>query len=136
MSEILKFATAVVYADDVLATVAFYRRVTGMEPTYYDADLGFAMLGEDQALAIASHDAGMLMLTEGYGHVRSNRVRGTELAFWTRNVAAAFQVAVEAGATALTPPRVMPWGQTVAYVQAPEGTILGFITRVDEPREP
>ena len=136
MSEILKFATAVIYADDVLGTVAFYRRVTGMEPTYYDADLGFAMLGEDQALAIASHDAGMLMLTEGYGHVRSNRVRGTELAFWTRNVAAAFQVAVEAGATALTPPRVMPWGQTVAYVQAPEGTILGFITRVDEPREP
>ena len=47
---------------------------------------------------------------------------GTELAFWTRDVAAAFQIAVEAGATALTPPRVMPWGQTVAYVQAPKGT--------------
>lgn len=48
MSEILKFATVVVYADDVPATVAFYRRVTGLEPTYYDADLGFALLGEDQ----------------------------------------------------------------------------------------
>jgi len=33
----LKFATAVVYADDVPAMVAFYRRVTGL---YYDADLG------------------------------------------------------------------------------------------------
>ena len=128
--ETLKFATAVVYVDDVPATVAFYRRVTGLEPTYYDADLGFALLGEDQALAIASHEAGMLMLGDGYDQVRSNRVRGTELAFWTRDVAAAFQVAVEAGATALTPPRVMPWGQTVAYVQAPEGTILGFVTRV------
>ena len=126
----LKFATAVVYADDVPATVAFYRRVTGLEPTYYDTDLGFALLGEDQAVAIASHEAGMLMLAEGYGHVRSDQVRGTELAFWTNDVAAAFQVAVEAGATALTPPRVMPWGQTVAYVQAPEGTILGFVTRV------
>ena len=104
MSEILKFATAVVYADDVPATVAFYRRVTGLEPTYYDADLGFALLGEDQAVAIASHEAGMLMLANGYGQARSNRVRGTELAFWTRDVAAAFQVAVEAGATALTPP--------------------------------
>ena len=62
MSEILKFATAVVYTDDVPATVAFYRRVTGLEPTYYDADLGFALLGEDQAVAIASHEAGMLML--------------------------------------------------------------------------
>ena len=65
MSEILKFASAVVYADDVPATVAFYRRVTGLEPTYYDADLGFALLGEDQAVAIASHNAGMLMLADG-----------------------------------------------------------------------
>ena len=133
MSEILKFATVVVYADDVPATVAFYSRVTGLEATYYDADLGFAMLGEDQAVAIASHEAGMLLLADGYGHARSDRVRGTELAFWTRDVAAAFQLAVEAGATALTPPRVMPWGQTVAYVQAPEGTIVGFVTRVGTP---
>ena len=59
MSEMLKFATAVVYADDVPATVAFYRRVTGLEPTYYDAALGFALFGEDQAVAIASHDAGI-----------------------------------------------------------------------------
>lgn len=136
MSEILKFATAVVYADDVPATLAFYRHVTGLEPTYYDADLGFALLGGDQAVAIASHEAGMLMLATGYGQVRSNRVSGTELAFWTRDVAAAFRVAVEAGATALTPPRVMPWGQTVAYVEAPEGTILGFVTRVGEPAAP
>ena len=125
----LKFATAVIYADDVPATIAFYSRVTGLEPTYYDADLGFAMLGEDQAVSIASHAAGILLLEDGYIHVRSDRVRGTELAFWTRDVAAAFQLAMEAGATALTPPRVMPWGQTVAYVQAPEGTIVGFITR-------
>lgn len=58
MSEILKFATVVVYADDVPATVAFYRRVTGLEPTYYDADLGFALLGEEQTVAIALHEAG------------------------------------------------------------------------------
>jgi lactoylglutathione lyase len=132
VSEILKFAAAVVYTDDVSTTVAFYRRVTGLEPTYYDVDLGFALLGEDRAVAIASHKAGMLMLADGYGQGRSDRVRGTELAFWTRDVAAAFQVAVEAGATVLTPPRLMPWGQTVAYVQAPEGTILGFVTRVSE----
>ncbi len=72
----------------------------------------------------------MLMLADGYDRARSDRVCGTELAFWTNDVTAAFEVALEAGATALTPPRVMPWGQTVAYVQAPEGTILGFVTRV------
>ena len=85
MREILKFGTAVVYVDDVPATLTFYRRATGLEPSYYDEKLGFAILGSDQAVAIA-----------------------------------------------LTPPRTMPWGQTVAYVRAPEGTILGFVTRVGE----
>jgi len=136
VSEILKFATAVVYANDVPATVAFYGRVTGLEPMYYDADLGFAVLGEDQALSIASHEARMLMLANGYDQARSNRVSGTELPFWTRDVAAAFRIAVEAGATALTPPRVIPWGQTVAYVQGAEDTIFGFVTRVGEAAAP
>ncbi len=31
---------------------------------------------------------------------------------------------------------MMPWGQTVAYVQAPEGMILGFVTRVGEAAAP
>jgi catechol 2,3-dioxygenase-like lactoylglutathione lyase family enzyme len=78
--EILKFATVVIYTDDVLATVEFYRRVTGLEPTYYDEEIGFAQLGEDQAVAIASHEAGMLMIADGYIQARSERVRGTELA--------------------------------------------------------
>lgn len=120
----------VVYADDVAATVAFYERVTGLTPSYYDAELGFAVLGTDQAVAIASHAAGTLMLEAGYERARGTRVRGAEIAFWTEDVAVAFDSAVRAGAVALTPPRVMPWGQTVAYVEAPEGTILGFVTRV------
>jgi lactoylglutathione lyase len=130
MSETLQFATAVIYADDVAATVAFYQRVTGLEPAYYDTELGFALLGADQAVAIASHAAGALMLADGYDVARSDRVRGSELAFWTHDVAAAFERAVDAGATPLTPPRLMPWGQTVAYVHAPDGTILGFLTRL------
>jgi hypothetical protein len=44
----LTFGT-VVYADEEPATMAFYRRVTGLELTYYDAGLGFALPGEDQA---------------------------------------------------------------------------------------
>jgi predicted enzyme related to lactoylglutathione lyase len=130
MTTLLQFATVVVYADDVAATVAFYERVTGLAPSYYDEELGFAVLGADQAVAIASHAAGALMLEAGYERARGARVRGTEIAFWAEDVAVAFDTAVRAGAVALTPPRVMPWGQIVAYVEAPEGTIVGFITRV------
>lgn len=125
----LAFACAVVYTDDVARSVDFYVKATGLEPSYYDRDLGFAMLGADQTVAIASHAAGELMLADGYDDVRSNGVRGTEIAFWAPDVAVAFSRALEAGASALTPPRDMPWGQTVAYVQAPEGTVIGFISR-------
>jgi catechol 2,3-dioxygenase-like lactoylglutathione lyase family enzyme len=126
----LKFASAVVYTDDVPGTVEFYVTITGIEPSLYDRELGFALLGTDQSVAIASHDAGALMLEDGYGAIRSDRVRGAELAFWAEDVPAAFQRALGAGAVALTPPRLMPWGQTVAYVEAPEGTIVGFVTPV------
>ena len=130
MTTALQFATVVVYTDDVAATLAFYERVTGLAPSYYDKELGFALLGADQAVAIASHAAGALMLETGYERARGARVSGAEIAFWAEDVAVAFDDAVRAGAVPLTPPRVMPWGQTVAYVEAPEGTILGFVTRV------
>ena len=126
----LQFATVVVYTDDIAATIAFYERVTGLTPSFHDEELGFALLGTDQAVAIASHAAGTLMLEAGYERARGARVRGVEIAFWTEDVTKAFDDALRAGAVPLTPPRVMPWGQTVAYVEAPEGTIVGFITRV------
>lgn len=129
----LRFATAVVYTDDVAEAVAFYERATGLAPSYYDRELGFALLGPEQAVAVASHAAGALMLEAGYAAAQHGRVRGTELAFWADDVAAAFDAAVGAGAVALTPPRVMPWGQTVAYVEAPEGTIVGVLTRPPAP---
>lgn len=71
-----------------------------------------------------------MMLETGYERACGTRVRGAEIAFWAEDVAVAFDAAVRAGAIALTPPHVMPWGQTVAYAEAPEGTILGFVTRV------
>ena len=135
MTTSLQFATAVVYTADIAATVAFYERATGLAPSYYDRELGFALLGPEQAVAVASHAAGALMLDAGYTRAEHGRVRGAELAFWADDVPAAFARAVAAGAVALTPPRVMPWGQTVAYVEAPEGTILGFLTRPPAPPE-
>ena len=125
-----KFASAVVYTDDVARAVEFYVYVTGLESTFYDRELGFVLLGTDQSIAIASHAAGTLMLADGYETVKSSQVRGAELAFWADDVDAAFQRALDSGALSLTPPRTLPWGQTVAYVQAPEGTIVGFLTPV------
>ena len=56
-----------------------------------------------------------------------------EVGLVTDDVARACQQAVEAGATLLTEPAVKPWGQTIAYVRCPDGTLVELCTAV-EPR--
>ena len=59
---------------------------------------------------------------------KSERPAGVEIGFLTLDVPAAFSQAVAAGAVPLAEPKVMPWGATVAYLQSPEGTIVGLST--------
>lgn len=132
MSDDLKFASAVIYVADVPTVLDFYRRAFGLEARFYDEDAGFAELGPEGAVALASHEAGAFMMPGAYPRPASERRAGVELAFWTDDVPAAFARAVEAGAVGLAAPRTMPWGQTVAYVESIEGTIVGFVTPTAE----
>jgi catechol 2,3-dioxygenase-like lactoylglutathione lyase family enzyme len=51
-----------------------------------------------------------------------------ELMFVVVDVAAALARAIEAGFTPFVEPRVMPWGQTVAYVRDPDGVLVELCT--------
>lgn len=124
----LKFASVVIYVDDVPSVLGFYRRAFGLELRFYDEAVGYAELGADGAIGIASHGAGELMMPGSYPHPMTDRRCGVEIAFWVEDVTAAFDRAV---AAAVTTPRDMPWGQTVAYVESVEGTIVGFVTPVE-----
>ena len=53
---------------------------------------------------------------------------GIEIGLVTPDVPAAFARAVAAGATALQPPQAKPWGQTVAYVRCPDGSLVELCT--------
>ena len=53
---------------------------------------------------------------------------GIELGFTTDDVAALCGQAVNAGATILESPQTKPWGQTVAYIQDPNGFLLEICT--------
>ena len=61
-----------------------------------------------------------------YTRPADGRTAGVELAFYVEDVAAAYDRAAAAGAAVVTPPRQTAWGQTVAYVRAPEGTVIGL----------
>ena len=122
----MHFGGTVLYVDEVLPVVDFYRRAFGLELRYFDEALGFAELETGgSTLAIASHSLGEMLMPDGYSRPADGPA-GIEIAFFTRDVPGSFAKAIAEGATAVTAPKRMPWGVEVAYVRAPEGTLIGF----------
>ena len=77
-------------------------------------------------LAIAAHSLGEKLMPNRYERPADGRPAGIEIAFLARDVPASFAKAIAEGATPIAAPRRMPWGLEVAYVRAPEGTLIGF----------
>jgi predicted enzyme related to lactoylglutathione lyase len=122
------------YVDDVPAVLDFYRRAFGFGTRFFDEALQFAELdtggapGTPPLLAFASHQCGEALMPSGYVRPAGGGPAGVEVAFYTADVPAALARAVGAGAVVIAEPKVMPWGQTVAYVRSVEGTLIGLCT--------
>ena len=123
----LKFFGTVLYVDDVANVVEFYQRAFGLELSFFDRALDFATLQTGGSpLAIASHRLAETLMPNEYSRPPDGKPAGIEIAFLTTDVAASFNDAIAEGCTPLSAPRRMPWGLEVAYVRAPEGTLIGF----------
>lgn len=125
----MKFGSTVLFVDDVPAVLEFYRRAFGFETLFYDEDYQFGELDAAGAvLGFGSHGCGERMMPGGYRRPEGGQPAGVEVAFFTPDVEAVYARAIAAGAAPVAEPRVMPWGQTVAYVRSIEGTIVGLCT--------
>jgi uncharacterized glyoxalase superfamily protein PhnB len=125
----MKFAAICVYVDDVPATLDFYRRAFDFETRFFDEALQYAELETGAAVvAFASHRLGEMLLPGAYVRPESGQPSGVEIAFVTSDVPAAFAKAVAAGAVVVAEPKVMPWGQTTAYLRSIEGTLVALVT--------
>jgi uncharacterized glyoxalase superfamily protein PhnB len=123
----MQFGGTVLYVDQVSAVVDFYRRAFGLNLRFFDEALGFAELETGgSTLAIAAHSLGEMLMPTEYRRPAGGQPAGVEIAFLTNDVAASFAKAIAEGASPITAPRRRPWGLEVAYVRAPEGTIIGF----------
>ena len=71
-------ATTVLYVNDVAHVVEFYRHALGLEPRLYDEENGFAELGDDGRISVASHEVGSLMMEASYPKPEGGRVSGAE----------------------------------------------------------
>jgi len=120
----------ILYVPDVGAAMDFYARAFGLELRFLHdgGDYGEMATGETR-LAFSS-----IALMQSLGKQVANTAPerpSFELAFATDDVPAALERALSAGAALVQGANDMPWGQTISYVRAPEGTLVEICTPTD-----
>lgn len=128
----MKFGYTIIYVDDVSAATKFYGDAFGFATRFVHEGGDYAELDTGETtLAFASHDLGAKNLPGGYAKLTElAKPAGVEIAFVTDDVQAAVANANAAGATVIAEPNQKPWGQTVAYVRSPDGSLIELCTPV------
>ena len=125
----MEYGSTVLFVDSVSRTLEFYERAFGFRKKFFDQEYDFAIVDvAGSELGISSYHAGELMMPNTFRAPSNGHTEGVEVAFYTSDVVGAYERAVGAGASSMAQPKEMPWGQTVAYVKSPEGTIIGLCT--------
>ena len=127
----MRFAATIIYVPDVPAALAFYEIGFGLAPAFIseEGDYGELETG-DVRLGFDSEElADRARLPDGY---RPNRASdpppGIEIMLTADDVPGAVKRATDAGAQLLVGPDEKPWGQTIAYVRDPWGTLVALGT--------
>lgn len=125
----MKFGYTIIYVEDVEKTVAFYERCFGLQRRFVDESGQFAEMETGGTALAFSHNSLMNSIIGAY---RENSAQGEpagmEICLLTDDVQAAYQKALDGGASSLVEPVVKPWGQTVAYVRDLNGFLVEIAT--------
>lgn len=126
----MKLGYTILHVPDVRATLAFYEAAFGLARGFVHDSGDYAELQTGQTtLAFVSRELGQSHFETPIAPLEPHLPPpGIELAFVTDDVPAAFERACRAGAQPLAKPEPKPWGQTVAYVRALEGTLIELCT--------
>jgi uncharacterized glyoxalase superfamily protein PhnB len=125
----MKLKYTILYVENVPETLAFYHAAFGAEQRMLHESGGYGELETGQtALAFASFE-----LVASLGKNPTAPIPGSpsfEIAFETDDVPAAFDRAVAAGASPVSPPQSMPWGQVISYVTDGNGFLVEICSPV------
>jgi lactoylglutathione lyase len=120
----MSFGYTILYVRDVAASLDFYerafeqrRRLLHESGQYAELDTGTT------TLAFASHELAAANLPHAFRPPRADDT-SFEVCFVTDDVPAAYGRALGAGAGTVSEPQTKPWGQQVAYVRDPDGTLI------------
>lgn len=128
----MQLGYVIVYVGDVAQALNFYESAFGMTRALLHESGQFGQLNTGTtALAFTSHELGATAVPERYTPLDpASPPVGMEITLLTEEVDAAYERAVAAGATPMSEPHDEPWGQRVAYVRDPFGTLVGIATPV------
>ena len=126
----MKLGYAILYVKDVPRSVAFYEDAFGLGRRFvHEAGMYAEMDTGATTLAFAANGLAKSNLPCGF---RENDPAappaGFEIALVTDDVPAAYERALAAGATPVTPPAAKPWGQIVAFVRDKDGITVELCT--------
>lgn len=130
----MKLGYTIIYVPDVPATIAFYENAFGLTRRFMHESNLYGELDTGNTILAFAGEA----MAEANGFaIRPNRrndiAAGFEIAFVTDDPKTAYQKAVAAGAIAVTPPALKPWGQTVGYVRDLNGCLVELCSPVSTP---
>jgi lactoylglutathione lyase len=124
----MNFKYAILYVDDVPATLDFFVRAFGLKQKMLHESGDYGELDTGKTTLAFSAKRLMRELGKAPGQA-TTQAPVFEIAFETDDVAASIARAVSAGATLIQDAREEPWGQTVAYV----GDKNGFLIEICSP---
>jgi lactoylglutathione lyase len=124
MTDTARLGWVIAYVPDVTAAIEFYEKAFGLERALLAEDASFGELNTGQTkLAFASEQLADSNFDGGFRRP-GDQPFNVEVALVFDDPETAFARAVENGASALAEPKRKPWGQVVAYVRDPFGTLV------------
>jgi catechol 2,3-dioxygenase-like lactoylglutathione lyase family enzyme len=126
----MKLGYTIVYVDDVAASLDFFERAFGLARRFLHESGGYGELDTGAtALGFARHDVARGGLGRDYVVAKTSKAPlGMEVGLTTGDVEGDWRRADRVGAAPIAPPVTKPWGQTVAYVRCPDGTLVELCT--------
>ena len=128
----MKLGYTIIYVPNVAQSLKFFGDAFGLKTRFLHESGTYGELETGETtLAFAAHELGDMNFAGGHVHASSSpQPLGFEVALVTDDVPSAHRQAVEQGASELAAPVDKPWGQTVSYVRAPDGTLIEICTPI------
>jgi lactoylglutathione lyase len=122
----MRFGYAILYVDDVEATLEFYERAFGLRRRMLDDQKNYGELetGGTRLAFAAAEFARTLVPVDLAQSGADKAAPPIELGMVTHDVDSAFRQALAAGAIEVRFPERRPWGQIVGYVRDLNGFLV------------